>query len=176
MEKNLLNEIKRSKVLMGLSESNQKSNVIVKPAGHKGNGLFATKNIKNGETILTSSTVKLSDSDWDLIKDTDPVKLYGFIWEDDHRVPIGPFPFDFKNPKCKEKWMKTDFWKKYSKNGKLMLSGFLYINDIDKDTSANSKEVFDLSNYVVSQEAIKDIKSGEEIIKKYNTNDGDWRK
>jgi SET domain-containing protein len=175
MKNKFLSEIKRSKELMGLKESvNSKSSVTVKPAGHKGNGLFATKDFKKGDLILKSPTVKISDEDWEIIKDTCPVKLYNFVWEDDHRIPLGDFEFDFKNEECKQKWMKTDFWRKYCLDDKLMLSGFLYINDIDKDTEANSKEVFNKDKYIVGQVATKDIKSGDEIIKEYNT-EGDWR-
>lgn len=172
--KKILREYIESKGLPHIDEVMPEDKVIVKPAGHKGNGLFATQDIKKGEIFLSAQGIILSNEDWEKIKGTKPEEYYSFIWGDDHVVPIGPWKFDFTNPEDKDKWMSTDFAKKYCQNGELNLSGFLYINDIDKTTQANTEEVFNDYKDLVGMVATRDIQKGEELIKKY-TNDADWR-
>lgn len=145
--------------------------VTVKPSEGKGNGLFTDINVKQGELILLSKVYMMSDQDWELIKDTEPVKLYGFRWNDEYGIPLGKWKFDFTNLKDKFLWKKTEFYKNNCPNG-LRLSGFLYVNDIDVHTTANVKEVFNVPKNIVGIKAIRDIQAGEELIKEYNY---DWR-
>ena len=112
----------------------------------------------------------MSPEDWQLIKDTAPVKLYGFKWEDQRAIPLGRWKFDFINFKDEILWEKTNFFKKYCGDA-LKLSGFLFVNDIDTEHTANSEEFFDVPKKIIGMKAIKDIPAGEEIIKEYNY---DW--
>ena len=150
--------------------------VVVKSAGRKGNGLFAKVDIKAGEMILEAKVNIMDDDDWNVIKDTKPVELYGFVWLGQHGIPLGKWTFDFKKPGEEKLWLQTKFCKQHCK-GQLRLSGFLYINDIDEHTQENSKEVFNVEQKLIGMKAIKDIKAGEEIIKEYNEEMvGPWRK
>jgi hypothetical protein len=172
--KKILREYVEEREIQQINSVMPEDKVIVKPAGHKGNGLFATQDIKKGEIFLSAQGISLSNEDWKKVMDTIPVEMYSFIWGNEHIVPIGPWPFNFTNPEDKKKWMSTDFAKEHCPNGKLMLSGFLYINDIDKNTKANSKEVFNDYKDLTGMVATRNIKKGEEIIKQY-TNPGEWR-
>lgn len=149
----------------------QDKKVEVKSAGHKGNGLFTTVDIKKDEMVLMSKVTIMTDEDWDMIKDTAPVKLYGFRWDDEHAIPLGRWKFNFKNIKDRLLWKKTNFYKQYCHDG-LRLSGFLFVNDIDTNTTANVEEVFNIPKNIIGIKAIRDIKAGEELIKEYNY---DWK-
>lgn len=142
----------------GVAEGRE-SKITVKPSPGKGNGLFATKLIKAGEVITSSKFETISDKDWQLIKNTTPVKLYGFKLGDKHALQQGPFKFKFTDEKEKELWDKTEF------KG-LSLSGFMFINGADSPDEVNSKEKF--SDTTAKMIATKDIQPGEEIIKQYN--------
>ena len=137
----------------------RKSKIIVKPSPGKGNGLFATKLIKAGEVITSSKFEHISDKDWQLIKNTTPVKLYGFKLGDKHALQSGPFKFKFTDQKEKALWDKTEF------KG-LSLSGFMFVNGADSPDEVNSKERF--SNNTAEMIATQDIQPGQEIIKQYN--------
>ena len=165
--KRVLREFTENKELMS------ERKVVVKSAGHKGNGLFAKVDIKKGEKILKAKVEIISDKSWKLIKNTEAVRLYWLRWGDEHGIPTGPWEFEFKKPQDKEKWDEAGLLD----DGKLMISGFLYINDIDDKTEANSEEWFDIDEKLVGMVATRDIKAGEEIIKEYNeTMAGKWRK
>jgi RNA polymerase sigma factor (sigma-70 family) len=142
----------------GVAESTE-SKITVKPSLGKGNGLFATNLIKAGEVITSSKFEPISDKDWQLIKDTTPVKLYGFKLGDKHALQSGPFKFKFNDQKEKALWDKTEF------KG-LSLSGFMFINGADSPDEVNSKENF--SGNTAEMIATKDIQPGKEIIKQYN--------
>ena len=135
------------------------SKITVKPSPGKGNGLFATKLIKAGEVITSSKFELISDEDWQLIKNTTPVKLYGFILGNKHALQPGPFKFKFTDKEEKALWDKTKF-------KDLSLSGFMFINGADSPDEVNSKEKF--SDNTAKMIATKDIQPGEEIIKQYN--------
>ncbi len=165
--KSVLREFTENKELM----SEQK--VVVKPAGHKGNGLFAKNDIKKGEMILKAKVKIIDNDDWKLIKNTEVVKLYTLGWGDEHGIPVGPWEFDFKNEQDKRKWKEAGL---LEDGNRLMISGFLYINDIDDKTEANAEEWFDVDGKMVGMVALRDIKIGEEIIKEYDgTMAGKWR-
>jgi GNAT superfamily N-acetyltransferase len=142
----------------GVAEGTE-SKITVKPSPGKGNGLFATNLIKAGEVITSSKFEPISDKDWQLIKDTTPVKLYGFKLGDKHALQSGPFKFKFNDQKEKALWDKTEF------KG-LSLSGFMFINGADSPDEVNSKENF--SGNTAEMIATKDIQPGKEIIKQYN--------
>lgn len=164
--KRVLREFTENKELMS------ERKVVVKPAGHKGKGLFAKVDIKKGEKILRSKVEIIPDDKWKLIKNTEVVRLYTLVWGDEHGIPIGPWEFEFKNEQDKEKWDDAGLLD----DGKLMISGFLYINDIDDKTEANSEERFDVDEKMVGMVALRDIRAGEEIIKEYDeTMAGKWR-
>jgi hypothetical protein len=163
----ILREFTENKELMS------EDKVVVKPAGHKGNGLFAKVDIKKGETFLKSKVTIISDEEWEKIQNTEPVKLYFFNWDAQHGIPLGKWKFDFKNANDKKAWSQTKFFK----DGALKISGFLYINDIDEKTKANCEEIFDIPNKIIGMKATRDIKAGEEFIKEYNEGmRGNWRK
>jgi len=149
----------------------QDKKVIVKDAGYKGKGLFAAVDIPKGDIVLLAKVTIMNNKDWELVKDTAPVKLYGFRWMDQHGIPLGKWKFDFKNIKDRLLWKKTDFYKQYCQD-ELRLSGFLFVNDIDVDTTANVEEVFNTLKDIIGIKAIRDIQAGEELIKEYNY---DWK-
>ena len=152
--------------------------VKVQSTEHKGNGLFAVVDIMKDEVILLAKVTFMDDADWDIVKNTEPVKLYRFAWEDKHAIPLGRWKFDFKNIQDRILWKSTEFYKEHCQGG-LRLSGFLFVNDIDTDTTANVTEFFEVDDNIIGIRAIRDISSGEELIKEYNydwhTEDQSWR-
>jgi hypothetical protein len=140
-------------------QDDESKKVTVRPSPGKGNGLFAKRHIKQGEVITRSKFVPINDHDWQLIKDTTPVKLYGFILGNSHALQPGPFPFQFKDPREKELWSRTKF-------PNLRLSGFMFINGADQPSEVNSREKF--HGNTAEMIATRDIEPGEEIIKQYN--------
>lgn len=156
---NLLKGIPAKVWMIGGEQSVAEDKISVKPSPGKGNGLFATKPIKAGEVITRSKFVPIDNQDWNLIKNTTPVKLYGFKLGDQHALLPGPFKFQFKDPKEKALWNKTKF-------KDLSLSGFMFINGADLPDEVNSEEKF--SGKTAEMIATRDIQPGEEIIKQYN--------
>ena len=155
-----------------MTEEKGLDKIEVKPSPGKGNGLFATQLIKKGEKFIDSPSIMMSEEDWQKVKNTEPSKLYGFRYYNEHSVPFGPIPFKFNNPKDKKAWAATDICKKHCPNG-LSLSGFMFINDDQNDPNAEEDIPDDGSS--IGMVALKDIQPGEEILKKYNVQ-GDWAK
>ena len=128
----------------------------VKDAGKSGKGMFASRDIKVGETFLTCQAETITDEDWDLIEQTRLPAMYGFNLNGKHAALLGS-----EQPG----WMTAEEKRLVSKT---IVSGglhpFMFVNHGGKDS--NAEEVF--SGSTVSMRAIRPIKKGEEITKEYS--------
>ena len=104
----------------------------------KGKGVFAKKNIAEGETIDVAHILLISKYDWDLIEDT-VLSNYSFEWDD---------------PKCIEEYESA-----------ISLSISQLINH---SYDPNVKYVYDYKNKCIEYITLRVISKGEEITTNYN--------
>ncbi|MGA1049385.1 MAG: SET domain-containing protein-lysine N-methyltransferase [Minisyncoccia bacterium] len=126
----------------------------------KGRGLFAGESISAGTIIALDPIVFIDDRDWDLIKNTRLVKMYGLQWHDDkHAIPTGDIKYN-ATPEEQRIFEQTKIFRKG-----VYVSPFLLVNHSD---NPNCEEIIDKENQHVGIRAIKFIEAGQEILKRYN--------
>ena len=130
---------------------------VVKDAGDKGMGVFATQEIKKDVNFLTTPPVtKISDEDWEILKQTRFPKFYGFKWGEDRAAFLGNELPNWLTQEEKELVGKTVL-----RNG---LHPWNFVNDGGND--ANASEKFESNVSIMT--ALRDIQPGDEITKGYN--------
>jgi SET domain-containing protein len=137
----------------------KRSKTYVANSPGRGRGLFAGETIPAGTVLFMDPLTMISDHDWELIKNTRFVKMYGLKWVGDtHAIPLGDIPYV---PSSEEQriFEKTQLFK----NG-VSLSSFLLVNHSDRP---NSEEIIDIPNKLVGIKTLATIEPDQEIFKRY---------
>jgi hypothetical protein len=130
---------------------------VVRDAGSKGKGVFATREIKKGvEFLTTPSATTISDEDWKILKQTRFPEVYGFKWGNGHSAFLGDELPNWMTPEEKKLVGQTVL-----RNG---LHPWNFVNDGGND--ANASEKFESNVSIMT--ALRDIQPDEEITKGYN--------
>lgn len=125
----------------------------------KGRGLFAGESISAGTIITLDSIVFIDDRDWELIKNTRLVKMYGLQWYDGkHAIPTGNIKYN-ATPEEQRIFEQTKIFRKGA-----YVSPFLLTNHSD---NPNCEEIIDKENKRLGLRAVKFIEAGQEILKRY---------
>jgi hypothetical protein len=124
-----------------------------------GKGLFAAKDIKKGQVILTAKITHIPDEEWYLLKTWAPelLKRYGYSWGGFHAAVLGKnWPGFRLSPEAKKAIAHT-----------VLKSGFHEFNFInDSWENPNVSERFKKAG-IIEVWAIADIPKGSEILKRY---------
>lgn len=140
----------------GLSERN--TYVAPSKISGAGNGLFAARDLRQGELILKGPIVHIPDDEWELLKANaaEMIVRYGYSWGGGHYgVPGKWWPGFRLSPNAKAAIAKTIFGRGFHE--------FNFIND--DQHNPNVWEQF--GDKGVEVFARRDIKKGEELTKPY---------